>query len=146
MHIGSIMRILPHRYPFLLVDGVLECVTGKHILGVKNVSRDDPLLGSLERTLPHLIVIEALAQLSVILAFKTLELKPTGNELMFFAGIDSATFGRAARPGDQLRLESKVTRIRQMIGWFRASATADGERVVAVSMLAAIRPSSGQSI
>jgi 3-hydroxyacyl-[acyl-carrier-protein] dehydratase len=137
--IGSIMRILPHRYPLLLVDGVLECEPGKYILGVKNVSRSDPMLGATERTLPHLIVIEALAQLSVILAFKTLALRPTGNELMFFAGIDSARFGRAVHPGDQLRLHSEVTRIRQLIGWFKASAVVDGEEVIAVSMLAAIR-------
>ena len=90
----------------------------------------------------HLLVIEALAQLSVILAFKTLGLQPTGNELMFFAGIDNAKFHDTARPGDQLLLRSEVSRIRKMVGWFHAQAKVKERLVVDLSMLAAIKPGS----
>lgn len=142
MEANEIMRILPHRYPFLLVDRVLECVPGRHITGVKSVTGCDACPGhGRGPVLPmsHLLVVEALAQVSVILACRTLALEPSGNELMFFAGIDSARFGHASRPGDRLLLHSEVNRIRKMVGWFRASASVDDKVVVEVSMLAAIR-------
>ena len=120
---SSIMGILPHRYPFLLIDRVLECKPGEHITGIKNVTRCEPMLTQAEQSLPHLIVVEALAQLSVILAFKTLDLLPTGGELVFFAGIENAKFGRIVRCGDRMMLRSELRRIRQFIGWFQARAS-----------------------
>lgn len=143
IEINAIMQVLPHRFPLLLVDRVLDCVPGKHIVGLKNVTRCEPFLGhaaSRETAMPHLLVIEALAQLSVVLVFKTLAQEPTGNELMFFAGIDNANFYDAARPGEQLLLRSEVRRIRRMMGWFQARAEVGGRVVVNVSMLAAIKP------
>jgi 3-hydroxyacyl-[acyl-carrier-protein] dehydratase len=133
LDINSILHILPHRYPFLFVDRVIECVPGQHIVGLKNLSRADA-----RHAISHLIVIEALAQVSVILAFKTLALQPTGRELMFFAGIDQARFGPAIA-GDRLLLRSTVSRIRKMIGWFHAQAFVDDCLVVDVAMLAAIK-------
>ena len=130
----AIMARLPHRYPFLLVDQVRECIPGSHIVGVKNVSRYDA-----RESMCHLLVVEALAQLSVILAYETLALQPSGRELVFFAGIDQARFGVAARVGDQLTLRSSVARIRRMVGWFEAEAFVEARPVVAVSMLAAIK-------
>ena len=110
IEINAIMQILPHRYPLLLVDRVLDCVPGKHITGLKNITRCEPFLANAahdQRAMSHLLVIEALAQLSVILAFRTLGLQPNGNELMFFAGIDNAKFHDTARPGDQLLSDPK---------------------------------------
>lgn len=136
------MQLLPHRFPLLLVDRVIDCVPGKHISGVKNITNGDALFVSSiarERVMPHLLVIEALAQLSVILAFKTLELHPTGNELMFFAGIDNANFGKVALPGERLVLRSQLHRIRRLVGWFHAQAEVEGHFVIEVSMLAAIK-------
>ena len=144
IEINAMMQLLPHRFPLLLVDRVFECVPGEHIVGVKNVTRCEPFLAGAacpERAMPHLIVVEALAQLSVVLAFKTLALLPTGNELMFFAGIDQAKFYDPARPGDQLILRSEVCRIRRLVGWFHAWAEVEGRVVVDVSMLAAIKHS-----
>ena len=139
LDIDSILHILPHRYPFLFVDRVIECVPGQHIVGLKNLSRADGM-----QEMSHLIVIEALAQVSVILAFKTLALKPTGTELMFFAGIDHARFGPPIA-GDRLLLRSTVSRIRKMIGWFHAQAFVGDCLVVDVAMLAAIKTRSDTS-
>jgi 3-hydroxyacyl-[acyl-carrier-protein] dehydratase len=143
IEISAIMQILPHRYPLLLVDRVLDCVPGKHITGLKNITQCEPFLANAaydQRAMSHLLVIEALAQLSVILAFKTLGLPPNGNELMFFAGIDNAKFHDTARPGDQLLLRSEVNRIRKLVGWFQARAKVKDRLVVDLSMLAAIKP------
>jgi 3-hydroxyacyl-[acyl-carrier-protein] dehydratase len=131
---SEIMRLLPHRYPFLLVDQVLECVAGSHIVGIKNVSRTDCCA-----SMSPYLVIEALAQLSVILAFRTMALQVTGRERVFFAGIDSARFRHAVGIGDRLVLRSSVERIRRMIGWFSAEASVGEAVVLEVSMLAAIK-------
>jgi 3-hydroxyacyl-[acyl-carrier-protein] dehydratase len=142
IEINAIMELLPHRFPLLLVDRVLDCVPGNHICGVKNLTHCESFFvgsASRERAMPHLLVIEALAQVSVILAFKTLELKPTGDQLVFFAGIENADFRDFARPGEQLLLRSEVRRIRKLVGWFHARAKVDGRLIVDVSMLAAIR-------
>ena len=82
---------------------------------------------------------KALAQISVILTYKTLRIEPTGKELMFFAGIDDARFGIAVRPGDRLDLRSEVVRIRKSLGWFRGRAEVGGRLVAEMSMLAAIQ-------
>ena len=135
----SIMRILPHRYPVLLVDRVLSCSPGGEITGLKSVTACDPLLSATEKSLPHLIVVEALAQLSVVLAFKSLGVQQSGQELVFFAGIEEAKFGRIAGRGDRLMLRSKLQRMRRNIGWFQATASVDDESVVALTMIAAVR-------
>jgi 3-hydroxyacyl-[acyl-carrier-protein] dehydratase len=142
MGIHDVMGLLPHRFPFLLVDSVIDCVPGQYIHGLKNVSKNDPLLSRVDcedQSFPHLLVIEALAQLSVILALKTLKLDPSGEELMFFAGIDDCRFESDARAGDRICMHSEVSRIRKMMGWFKASARVEHRSVVDVVMVAAIR-------
>jgi 3-hydroxymyristoyl/3-hydroxydecanoyl-(acyl carrier protein) dehydratase len=89
-----------------------------------------------------LLVIEALAQLSVLLAFASLEIKPDAANLTFFAGIDDACFGVQARAGDQVQLSSRLIRIRKLIGWFDATAQVDDRMVVRLRMIAAIRTGS----
>lgn len=140
MDIPAIMQLLPHRYPFLLVDRVLDCQPGKHITGLKNLTCNEPFFCCSEqsgRTMPHLLVVEALAQLAVILTFQTLQIRPTGHELMFFAGIDNARFATPASPGDQIILHSEVKRLRKGLGTYRGRAEVSAGVSAEIDMLAA---------
>jgi 3-hydroxyacyl-[acyl-carrier-protein] dehydratase len=137
------MRLLPHRYPFLLLDTVTECVPGERISGIKNVARGQPdlrMFGGVWCISP-LLLVEALAQLSVILTYRTLGIAPSGDELLFFAGIDRATFARGAEAGETVQLSSKVTRLRQSrgIGVFATVATINDRVVVEASLMAALQ-------
>jgi len=113
MDIHEILEYLPHRYPILLVDRVLECEPGKHIAGIKNVSINEPFFqGHFPHhpVMPGVLIIEALAQVSAILSFKTLGNKPDDKSVYYFVGIDEARFKRPVIPGDQLRLEAQLER------------------------------------
>ena len=142
MDIQEIMRWLPHRYPMLLVDRVTECVPGKHIRGIKNVTMNEPFFpGHFPGypVMPAVLVIEALAQLASILAWTMSGRDPGDGTLIFFAGIDNARFRRQVRPGDQLVLESEVQRMVRGIGKFAVRAKVDGEIVAEADLLAAMR-------
>lgn len=142
MDIGEIMRHLPHRFPFLLVDRVLECVPGERIKGIKNVAVSEPYFqGHFPDypVMPGVLVIEALAQISVILVYKTLGRIPDGKTHIFFAGIDGARFRRQVLPGDQLLLESTEKRLVRGVGKFAVRATVDGTLVAEAELLAALR-------
>ena len=113
MDINEILQYLPHRYPILLVDRVLECEPGKRIVGVKNVSINEPYFqGHFPHhpVMPGVLIIEALAQVSAILSFKTLGNKPDKESVYYFVGIDDARFKRPVVPGDQLILEASIER------------------------------------
>lgn len=113
MDIHEILKYLPHRYPILLVDRILECEPGKRIVGVKNVSINEPFFqGHFPHhpVMPGVLIIEALAQVSAILSFKTLGSMPDDRSVYFFVGIDEARFKRPVIPGDQLQLEATVER------------------------------------
>jgi len=113
MDIHEILQYLPHRYPILLVDRVLDCEPGRHIVGIKNVSINEPFFqGHFPHhpVMPGVLIIEALAQVSAILSFKTLGNKPDDRSVYYFVGIDEARFKRPVIPGDQLLLESTLER------------------------------------
>ena len=135
MDIDEIMRYLPHRYPFLLVDRVTSIEGNKSIRGIKNVTMNEPYFA----VMPAVLVIEALAQLASILAWKISGRDPGDGTLIFFAGIDDARFRRQVRPGDQLVLESEVHRLVRGIGKFAVRAKVDGEIVAEANLLAAMR-------
>ena len=142
MDIEEIMRYLPHRYPFLLVDRVTELVAGKSIRGLKNVTMNEPyFIGHFPSypVMPAVLVIEALAQLASILAWKIAGRAPGDGSLIFFAGIDDARFRRQVRPGDQLILESEVQRMVRGVGKFAVRAKVDGEIVAEANLMAAMR-------
>ena len=142
MDIGEIMRYLPHRYPFLLVDRVLECLPGERIRGIKNVTANEPFFqGHFPGypVMPGVLVVEALAQCSVILVHKTLNLTADGKSLIFFAGIDGARFKRQVLPGDQLVLESTKVRLARGVGKFDVRATVAGQLVAEAQLLAVLR-------
>jgi 3-hydroxyacyl-[acyl-carrier-protein] dehydratase len=142
MDINEIMRYLPHRYPFLLVDRVLECVPGKHIKAVKNVTINEPFFeGHFPGypVMPGVMIIEALAQVSVILVYQTLGRRPDCKSLIFFAGNDDARFKRQVFPGDQLLLESTEVRLVRGVGKFAVRATVGDALVAEAELLAALR-------
>ena len=136
------MQYLPHRYPFLLVDRVLECHPGERIKAVKNVSINEPFFeGHFPGypVMPGVLIIEALAQVSVILVYRTLGKMPDGKSLIFFAGIDDARFKRQVVPGDQLMLEATELRLVRGVGKFAVRATVGDTLVAEAQLLAALR-------
>ena len=123
MDIDEIKRIIPHRYPFLLVDRVIECDMESRIVGLKNVTTNEPFFqGHFPEypIMPGVLIIEALAQVACILALK--KLKKEGHGSVFFTGIDGAKFRQPVRPGDQLRLELEKIKQRGTLFRFQGSA------------------------
>lgn len=141
MKIDKIRNYLPHRYPFLLVDRVTECVVGKHIDGMKNVTINENFFnGHFPNypVMPGVLILEALAQISGILAFATLGIeKPALGDWFYFAGIDQARFKRVVIPGDQLKLHSEILRQKKGVWIFKAKATVDGELAAAAELIIA---------
>ncbi len=133
MEIHEILEHLPHRYPFLLVDRVLECVPGERILALKNVSINEPFFpGHFPHhpVMPGVLIIEALAQAAAILSFKTEGKKSDDKSVYYFAGIDNARFKKPVMPGDQLLLDVAITRTMRGI-WKFAGKARVGSQVVA---------------
>lgn len=144
MDVQEIMRFLPHRYPFLLLDRVVGCVPGTRISGYKTVTRHEAYFqqaATNDAAMPDLFVVEAMAQLCLILTFKTLGIDPVGRELMFFAGINNARFQLPVRVGDKLEIEASIVRLMRSrgIGKFAARATVGGGLVASTEMMAALR-------
>jgi len=142
MDIHEIMRHLPHRYPFLLVDRVLECETGQRIKAIKNVSINESFFqGHFPGypVMPGVLIIEAMAQVSAILAYMTRAERPNDKSLLFFAGIDDARFKRPVFPGDQLVLESTELNVVRSVFKFAAKASVGGELVAEAVLMAAVR-------
>ena len=148
MDIEEIMRYLPHRYPFLLVDRIVALDEGKSIRGLKNVTMNEPCFqGHFPGypVMPAVLVIEALAQIASILAWKIAGRSPADGSLIFFAAIDNARFRRQVRPGDQLILESEVQRMVRGIGKFAVRAKVGDDIVAEADLMAAMRmPDAGR--
>lgn len=142
MDVREIREYLPHRYPFLLVDRVLELVEGEYIVALKNVSaNEDVFNGHFPQApiFPGVLIIEALAQASGILGFKTMDKRPSDGSIYLFAGIDNVRFKRQVVPGDQLRLEAKVVSVKRGIWKFECKATVDGQLATSATILCADR-------
>ena len=142
MDIHEIMRHLPHAYPFLLVDRVLECEAGQRIKAVKNVTINEPFFqGHFPGypVMPGVLIIEAMAQVSAILAYITRGERHDAKSLLFFAGIDDARFKRPVFPGDQLVLESVELNVVRSVFKFAAKASVGGELVAEAQLMAALR-------
>ncbi len=140
MDIEQIMRQLPHRYPFLLVDRVLECVSGKHCVALKNVTFNEPFFpGHFPHRplMPGVLIVEALAQAAGILAFKTAHVIPDVNTRFYFVAIDNARFRKPVEPGDQLMLKVELKRSLKGIWKFDCLAEVDGQEVASAEIMIA---------
>ncbi len=142
---AAIERILPHRYPFLLVDRVTEFEPDRRIVGIKNVSLNERYLwhgDGEEPVLPPTILTEAIAQVGAILILA----KPENREkLIFFMGIENVRFRRSVHPGDTVRIEAVVKRLRSRMGVLSGAARVDGHVVCHGTMTFALGPKSGDS-
>jgi len=140
--IRGIMEYLPHRYPFLLVDRVLELDHGKRIVAIKNVTINEPyFVGHFPHlpVMPGVLMIEALAQVAGILSFETLGRRSDATSVFYFVGIDGARFKRPVVPGDQLRLEVEILRFAKSISKFRGVATVDGAVAAEAELMCTLR-------
>ncbi len=140
LDIHEILRRLPHRYPFLLVDRVLECVPGHKVRALKNVTVNEPYFqGHFPHrpVMPGVIIIEALAQAAGILAFVTAGVYPDENSVFYFVGIDKARFRRPVGPGDQLVLQATLERNLRGIWKLTAIASVDGAEAASAELMLA---------
>lgn len=140
--IHEVLKYLPHRYPFLLIDRVLSYEAGKSLVGLKNVTFNEPFFqGHFPQhpIMPGVLILEALAQASGILAFRTTNTKPSDGALYYFVGIDKARFKQPVMPGDQLKLEVDVIRVIHTVWKFNAVAKVDDEVVASAELMCAER-------
>ena len=128
LDVQEILDYLPHRYPFLLIDRILEFEELKRIVALKNVTINEPFFqGHFPGVpiMPGVLILEAMAQAGGFLVFKTLP--DRHQKLVFFSGVDKAKFRRPVRPGDQLRIEMEVVRVKSRIGKLRGQAFVDDQ-------------------
>jgi len=139
MEIEEIKQIIPHRYPFLLVDKVIEVEEGKRVVAIKNVSINEPFFqGHFPDypVMPGVLIIEAMAQVGAIAMLGKEENK---GKIGFLAGVDKCRFKRQVKPGDQLKLEVEITRLKGAIGKGKGRATVDGEVACEAEIMFAIQ-------
>ena len=142
MDIKEILQYLPHRYPFLLVDRVLEIEPGVRARALKNVTMNEPVFpGHFPHhpVMPGVLIIEAMAQAAALLSFKSSGVKPDENSVVYFAGIDHARFKRPVVPGDQLIFEVEITQSKRNIYKYKARATVDGDLAAEAELMCAIK-------
>ncbi|GGN14011.1 3-hydroxyacyl-[acyl-carrier-protein] dehydratase FabZ [Shewanella putrefaciens] len=143
MDITEILKYLPHRYPFLLIDRVLDYTPGESLHAIKNVSINEPFFQGhfpIQPVMPGVLILEAMAQATGLLAFKTMSNDaPPPGVLYYFAGIDNARFRRVVVPGDQIHFEVKMIKERRGIGVFYGEARVDGEVACSAEIMCARR-------
>ncbi|SON50312.1 (3R)-hydroxymyristol acyl carrier protein dehydratase [Vibrio tapetis subsp. tapetis] len=141
MNITEIQELLPHRYPFLMIDRVTDFEEGKYLVGLKNVSVNEPqFTGHFPKlpVFPGVLILEAMAQATGLLAFRTFG-APAENELYYFASIDKAKFRKPVMPGDQLVIEVEFIKERRGIALFNGVAKVDGDVVCSAELKCARR-------
>ncbi|WP_191602558.1 3-hydroxyacyl-ACP dehydratase FabZ [Marinomonas algicola] len=142
MDVNEIRRYLPHRYPFLLVDRVVELNLGESIVAYKNVTINEPFFNGHfpdHPVMPGVLIIEAMAQAAGVLGFKTMDKTPEDGSIYYFVGTDKARFKRPVVPGDRLQLEAKIVTEKRGIWKFECKATVDGELACSATIMCADR-------
>ena len=148
LDINQIKEYLPHRYPMLLVDRVLDYELGKSIVAIKNVTANEEYFNGHfphKPVMPGVLMIEALAQSAALLAFLTMGRKPDSTSVVYFVGIDAARFKRPVGPGDQLRMEVEIIRSSRGIYKFKARGLVDGETALEAELMCTMRGSTDAS-
>jgi 3-hydroxyacyl-[acyl-carrier-protein] dehydratase len=142
MDVTEIREYLPHRYPFLLVDRVVELQPGRSIVAYKNVTVNEPFFAGHfpdKPVMPGVLIVEALAQAAGILGFRTLDKKPADGSIYYLVGADNVRFKRPVVPGDRLQLEASVVTEKRGIWKFDCRASVDGELACEAGILCADR-------
>ena len=142
LDIHQILKQLPHRYPFLMVDRVLELEHGKRIKALKNVTANEPyFLGHFPRrpVMPGVMMLEALAQAAALLSFDAMNAAPDDQQIYYFAGIDEARFKRPVEPGDQLILDVTLDRVKSGVFKFTAIASVGDELAVQAKLMCSVK-------
>jgi 3-hydroxyacyl-[acyl-carrier-protein] dehydratase len=145
MDIHEILKLLPHRHPFLLIDRVIEIDMGKSLVALKNVTMNEPFFtGHFPQrpVMPGVLILEAMAQAGGVLAYKSTNTSPDDGVLYYFAGIDNARFRRVVEPGDQLRLEVKVLKNKRDIWKLEGSAYVGDELACSAEFMSACKKQS----
>ena len=140
--ITEILQYLPHRYPFLLLDRVLSFTPGQTLTALKNITYNEPFFpGHFPQRpiMPGVLILEALAQATGVLAFKTAQELPDANSMYYLVGIDKARFKQPVQPGDQLILQVSLERMRRDVGRFLGEASVEGKVVATAELLCAKR-------
>ena len=143
INIEEIKQFLPHRYPMLLIDRVTELDLGNYVKGYKNITTNEPyFMGHFpgKEVMPGVLIVEAMAQVSGILGFKTMNKTPEEGSIYYFVGADNLRFKKPAVPGDKLILESTVITNKKGIWKFDCAASVEGELVAKATILCADRP------
>ena len=138
MNINEVKNFLPHRYPFLLIDRVVDFETGKRLTAIKNVSFNEPqFIGHFpsQPIMPGVLIVEALAQATGILAFKSEVGRPQEGQIYMLVGVDNARFKRMVEPGDQLKLEVEVITVKRGIWKFKGTAYVDNQVVTSAELM-----------
>lgn len=142
MDIHEILKHLPHRYPFVLIDKVVDLKVGKEITAIKNVTINEPFFPGhfpYHPVMPGVLIVEAMAQAAAVLSFKTMDTLPNENSVYYFAGMDKARFKKPVSPGDQLVLNVKIERILRGIWKYKGVATVDEEVVAEAEMMCILK-------
>jgi 3-hydroxyacyl-[acyl-carrier-protein] dehydratase len=142
MDIHRILKRLPHRYPFLLVDRVLEFEKNVRIKALKNVTMNEPYFGGhfpARPVMPGVLILEALAQTAALLSFESMDVEPGSDMVVYFVGIDGARFKRPVEPGDQLMLEASIERARGGIYKYKTQATVGGDVAAEAELMCTMR-------
>lgn len=145
MDIHEILKFLPHRYPFLLIDRVIDIDMGKSLVAIKNVTINEMFFNGHfpnRPVMPGVLMLEAMAQAGGVLAYKSTNTSPEDGTLYYFAGIDKARFRRVVEPGDQLRLEVQVLRSKRDIWVLEGSAYVGDELACSAEFMSACKKGS----
>jgi 3-hydroxyacyl-[acyl-carrier-protein] dehydratase len=143
MDVQKVLAYLPHRFPFLMIDRVLECEPGKRILALKNVTISEPHFPGHfpgRPIMPGVLILEAMAQAAAILAFRTLDTQPDENAVYYYAGIDNARFKKPVMPGDRLEIEVTLIGSKRSIWKFSCVARVEGQLVTEAEILCTVKP------
>ena len=142
LDILAIKSLLPHRYPLLLVDRVLDWEANKTITAIKNVTVNEEFFQGHfphKPVMPGVLMIEALAQTAALLSFLSMGVKPDENSVVYFVGIDNARFKRPVEPGDQLKMDVEILRVSRGIWKYKAVGTVDGKVALEAELMCTIR-------
>lgn len=142
MDINKVLSLLPHRYPFLLIDRVVEFEKDKRLLALKNVTYNEPFFNGhfpIKPVMPGVLIVEAMAQATALLALESDPDRVSDNSVYLFVGIDKARFKQQVEPGDQLHLEVVINKMKRGIGFFSGNASVDGKTVATAEIMCTSR-------